>query len=145
MVFTSVMLRYLGSGALVWAEELSRYAMIWLAFVGIGPVLRVGGHVAVDSLTELLPPASRRALRLVVVALMAATCLWVAAAGWAYVARSWNQTTPVLGLPFAVVALAAPAGFVLALWHLAMVAVGFVRDGSYEPSDDLDPEKAAAS
>lgn len=145
MVFTSVMLRYLSSGALVWAEELSRYAMIWLALVGIGPVLRVGGHVAVDSLTELAQPGLRRLLRLVVVTLIAATCIWVAYAGWSYVGRSWNQTTPVLGVPFAVVALAAPVGFTLTLWHLAMIATGFVRQGVFEPSNDLDPEKAAAS
>lgn len=145
MVFTSVMLRYLSIGALVWAEELSRYAMIWLALVGIGPVLRVGGHVAVDSLAELAPPVVRKLLRLVVVVLVGATCIWVAYAGWSYVGRSWNQTTPVLGVPFAVVALAAPVGFTLTLWHLAMIAVGFVRQGAFESSEDLDPQKAAAS
>lgn len=145
MVFTSVMLRYLSIGALVWAEELSRYAMIWLALVGMGPVLRVGGHVAVDSLAELAPPIVRKLLRLVVVVLVGVTCIWVAYAGWSYVGRSWNQTTPVLGVPFAVVALAAPVGFTLTLWHLAMIAVGFVRQGAFESSEDLDPQKAAAS
>lgn len=145
MVFTSVMLRYLSSGALVWAEELSRYAMIWLAFLGMGPVLRVGGHVAVDSLIEGLPTALARLLRVTIVLLIAATSIWVAMAGWAYVARSWHQTTPVMGLPFALVALAAPVGFALTLWHLAMVAGGFIWDGSFEASDDLDPEKAAAA
>lgn len=145
MVFTSVMLRYLSSGALVWAEELSRYAMIWLGFLGMGPVLRAGGHVAVDSLVERLPPAPARLVRLAVLLSVAGTCIWVAIAGWAYVGRSWHQTTPVLGLPFALVALAAPVGFMLTLWHLAMVATGFVRDGVFEASDDLAPEKASAS
>lgn len=145
LVFVAVMLRYLTNEALVWGEELSRYIMVWLAFLGIGPVLRVGGHVAVDSLVAGLSPSLQRVMRLVVVLLVAGASLWLLLAAWDYVARSWFQTTPVLRVPFAVVALAAPVGFALTLWHLAMMAAGFVAEGTFEHSDDLSPEQAPMS
>jgi TRAP-type C4-dicarboxylate transport system permease small subunit len=145
LVFIGVALRYLTNDTLVWAEELSRYLMIWLAFLGIGPVLRVGAHVAVDSLVEALSPALQKLLRIIVLALVAGCSIWLIYAGWAYTARSWFQTTPVLGVPFAYVALAAPVGFALSLWHLLMVAARYVADGTFDVSDDIDPQQAAAS
>ncbi|MFG1462598.1 TRAP transporter small permease [Xanthobacter sp. DSM 24535] len=141
-VFVGVALRYLSNGTLVWAEESSRYIMVWLAFIGIGPVLRVGGHVAVDSLVAAVSLPLQRALRLVVALIVAGCTLWLLYAGWAYVARSWYQTTPVLGMPFALVALAAPVGFALCLWHLFMMAGRFVAWGTFDSSDDLSPEQA---
>lgn len=145
LVLSGVALRYLTTGSLVWAEELSRYLMIWLTFLGIGPVLRVGGHMAVDSLLAALSARLQQIVRLAVVLFIAGFCLYLIYAGWGYVGRAWRQTTPVLGIPFAVVALAGPVGFVLTLWHLAMVVGGFVRDGGFELSDDLDPQQAAGS
>ncbi|MBB6310225.1 TRAP transporter small permease [Xanthobacter tagetidis] len=145
LVFVAVMLRYLTNEALVWGEELSRYVMVWLAFLGIGPVLRVGGHVAVDSLVAGLSPRLQRLGRALVVLLVAGSTLWLLVAGWDYTARSWFQTTPVLRIPFAIVALAAPVGFALTLWHLAMMAAGFVTHGTFEASDDLSPDQAPTS
>ncbi|MFD1704606.1 TRAP transporter small permease [Methylopila henanensis] len=145
MVFVSVSLRYLTDDAILWAEELSRYLMIWLCLIGVGPVLRLGGHVAVDNLHVAVPPAAARALRVVVVAIVAGFALYMVWAGLGYVARSWRQTTPVLHIPFAYVAMAVPVGFGLSVWHLLMILVPYVRDGAFEASEDLDPEEASAA
>lgn len=145
MVFVSVSLRYLTDDAILWAEELSRYLMIWLALVGVGPVLRLGGHVAVDNLHVAVPPAMARALRVAVVAIVAGFALYMTWAGLGYVARSWRQTTPVLHIPFAYVAMAVPVGFGLSVWHMLMILVPYVRDGAFETSQDLTPEEASAA
>ncbi|MGH8859038.1 MAG: TRAP transporter small permease, partial [Polaromonas sp.] len=50
IIFTNVCLRYLTSESIEWAEEVARHLMIWLTFLGCGPVLRYGGHIAVDNL-----------------------------------------------------------------------------------------------
>jgi TRAP-type C4-dicarboxylate transport system permease small subunit len=145
LVLIGVMLRYFTNESLVWAEELSRYLMVWLTFLGIGPVLRFGGHVAVDSLLVALSAAQQRVARVIVAILIAGFCVYLIYAGCAYVGRTWHQSTPVLDVPFGLVALAAPVGFALTLWHLLMIVGGYVRDGSFEESDDLDPQQAAAS
>ena len=55
IIFVNVALRYLTSHSLEWAEEVARHMMIWLTFLGAGPVLRYGGHIAVENLQDALP------------------------------------------------------------------------------------------
>ena len=38
MVFVNVVLRFTTDHSLLWVEEASRYLMIWLTFLGCGPV-----------------------------------------------------------------------------------------------------------
>ena len=55
MVFANVALRIASDHSILWVEEASRYAMIWLTFLGIGLVLRYGGHIGIDTLQERWP------------------------------------------------------------------------------------------
>src|SRR5437762_12535249 len=55
MVFANVALRFLTDRSILWVEEVSRYAMIWLTFIGAGPVLRHGGHIGIETLQERVP------------------------------------------------------------------------------------------
>src|SRR5438876_9991730 len=61
MVFANVALRFLTDHSILWVEEVSRYLMIWLTFLGAGLVLRHGGHIGIDTLQESFP---RRAAHL---------------------------------------------------------------------------------
>ena len=53
MVFANVALRFLTDHSILWVEEVSRYLMIWLTFIGAGLVLRYGGHIGIDSLQDM--------------------------------------------------------------------------------------------
>jgi TRAP-type transport system small permease protein len=35
VIFANVALRYLSGSSIVWAEEVARYAMVWLTFLGV--------------------------------------------------------------------------------------------------------------
>ena len=63
IIFANVVLRYSTSQSIEWAEEVARYLMVWLTFLGAGPVLRYGGHIAVDNLQDSLPRGAAVALR----------------------------------------------------------------------------------
>src|SRR2546427_13310745 len=56
MLFVNVVLRFTTDRSLLWVEEVSRYLLIWLTFLGGGPVLRYGGDPGIDTLQEALPP-----------------------------------------------------------------------------------------
>ena len=144
IVLANVATRYLSNYSIPWSEELARYLMIWLTFLGIGPVLRAGGHVAIDSLHDSLGPRPARWLRLFIVVLLALFCAVVAWFGSAYVGRTWHQATAVMEIPFSFVAAAVPSGMVLALWHLAAIAGDYVAEGRFEVSADLGEAEAAA-
>ena len=44
LVFVNVVARYMFNYSIIWAEEISQYLMIWIAFLGAGLALREGRH-----------------------------------------------------------------------------------------------------
>ena len=137
MVFANVVLRYTTDRSLLWVEEASRYLMIWLTFLGCGPVLRYGGHIGIDTLQDALPrqAAAIRAAIFCVLLAFFATMLWV---GARYALLAWGQTTPVLGVPIGAVYLAMPIGFALLIVHLVLMAGPYVRRRRYLEGEDFD-------
>ena len=59
-VFAQVLFRYAMEIPLSWTEELSRYCLIWLTFIGASLALREKGHFALEFLIEKLPAKPRR-------------------------------------------------------------------------------------
>ena len=74
MVCANVALRFLTDYSILWVEEASRYTMVWLTFIGAGPVLRYGGHIGIDTLEHKLPRYSRE-IRAAIFALLASA--WI--------------------------------------------------------------------
>lgn len=55
LVFVNVILRALGFG-ITWAEEGTRYIIVWLSFIGGSLCAKHGEHVGIDLLTQITPP-----------------------------------------------------------------------------------------
>lgn len=143
IVFAAVMVRYTSDVSIPWAEEVARYLMIWLTFLGIGPVLRVGGHVAIESLQDALVESSARLLRVLVLSICAGFCVLLSWSGVMLMERTVYQTTAVTEISFAWVSAAVPVGAVLSLWHLAAFAGRYVRRREFDKSSDLNSEEIA--
>jgi TRAP-type C4-dicarboxylate transport system permease small subunit len=125
MVFANVALRFLTDYSILWTEEASRYAMVWLTFIGAGPVLRYGGHIGIETLEQAAPRLAP-AIRGAILALLAVFFGVMIIVGVRYAILTWAQTTPVLEVPIGAVYLAMPCGFALMLVHLALMARGYV-------------------
>src|SRR5258705_597138 len=95
MVFANVVLRFLTDHSILWVEEVSRYLMIWLTFLGAGLVLRHGGHIGIDTLQEKFPRRAAHIRALIFILLLGffAFMAWI---GVRYSALTWSPTTPVL-------------------------------------------------
>lgn len=142
--FTNVVVRYFTDDSVAWAEEVSRHLMIWLVFLGLGSASRIGLHMAIDNLHRAVPLALARAIRLGIIALLAATCAVLVYQGWAYMARAGQQTTPVTQIPFSYVYAALPVGFALMLLHLLAMSPRYVGSGAFDISEDVAPSDANA-
>lgn len=139
LVFGNVVGRYGFGVSYGWAEELSRFAMIWTAFLGIGLALRYGQLAAVEMLHFMVPARAARLLRLVVAAAMAAFLLAVLILGAQFAAFSWELRTPVLQWPRGIPYLAVPVGAALALVHLGICLPRFLAGQVIELEDpDID-------
>jgi len=142
LVFANVVSRYLFNFSIIWVEELTRYMMVWVGFIGSGLVLRFGAHIAVDVFQDLLPARAARALRALIVVILAVTFATMAWLGSRYVAFAWDQETPVLNWNFGLVYLAIPIGSLLMLAHLLFVAKQYVIARAYQADEAFQPEQA---
>jgi len=66
LVFVNVVARYVLNFSIIWAEEVSQYLMIWIAFLGAGLALREGRHVALELLHDFLPGTLGRKVRMAI-------------------------------------------------------------------------------
>jgi len=118
LVFANVVLRYLFGVSLPWVEEVTRYTMIWICYLGAGLALRAGTHVAVEVVQEALPKPLATAVRSCIALAILAFVGSLAWYGVAYAQFAIRQTSPVLGLSLGMIYLAVPIGCTLLGLHL---------------------------
>ncbi len=121
LVFVNVVTRYVFNFSIIWAEEVSQYLMIWIAYLGAGLALREGRHVALEMLHDRLPALLSRRLRMVVGGLVLAFLGAVTVLGFQFVVFVWSQETPVLNISLGIPSLAIPIGTLLFAMHLVLM------------------------
>jgi TRAP-type C4-dicarboxylate transport system permease small subunit len=144
IVFTNVVLRYSASYSIEWAEEVARHLMIWLTFLGIGPVLRHGGHIAIENLQDALPGRVAVLMRALVALLLCALLVVFVLQGLEYMDRTQYQRTPATQISFAWIYAALPLGAAFALIHGLLVVRGYVRERRFAPDAQFDASASAS-
>ena len=144
IVFTNVSMRYLTNFSIVWAEEVARYLMIWMTFLGAGLALRQGAHAAIDNLQSAVGPRLGRLMRAVVVLLLLVFCGLMAWTGYEYMTRMGRQVTPATRISFTYIYAAMPAGFLLFIVHLLLVLRTYLGSGAFEAGHGAEDRGAAA-
>jgi TRAP-type C4-dicarboxylate transport system permease small subunit len=142
LVFANVVSRYVFNYSIIWVEELTRYMMVWVGFIGSGLVLRYGAHIAVDAFQDLLPMRAAQVLRAVIVLVLATAFGAMTWLGFRYVNFAWDQETPVLNWNFGIVYLAIPIGSALMLAHLLCIAKQYVIARKYQKTEAFSAEDA---
>jgi TRAP-type transport system small permease protein len=66
VVVLGILSRFTGLFAILWSEEVGRYLMIWMGFLGAVMALRRGQHIGVLYLVEKLPRALHNSMGLLV-------------------------------------------------------------------------------
>ncbi len=122
IVLAGVFFRYVLGSSIPWSEEVGRYLMIWLGFLGASLALREGLHVGVELVVQWLPPRVATSLRGLARGAMAGFLLVVTYYGVSLVANLWDQVSPVAGIRMTWPYLAIPVGSLLMLIQLATPA-----------------------
>lgn len=144
IIFVNVALRYLTNQSIEWAEEVSRHMMIWLTFLGAGPVLRYGGHIAIENLQDALPRSFAVAIRAFVAVLLFAFFGFMVWYGWLYMGRTMFQLTAATQIPFAYIYAAMPVGGVLLLVHWALIVRDYVLERKFASDAHFDATASAS-
>ena len=128
LVFGNVVLRYGFNSGITVSEEVSRWAFVWLTFLGAIVALKEHAHLGSDMLVSRLPIAGKKAV-LVVGQVLMLYITWLMFAGSLEQARiNWDVEAPVTGMSVALfygagVVFAVSAGLLL-LRELARVLSG---------------------
>jgi TRAP-type transport system small permease protein len=144
IIFTNVSLRYLTNHSIEWAEEVSRHLMIWLTFLGCGPVLRYGGHIAIDNLQDSLPTGLARVLRVAIAILLTGFFAVFIYHGFDYMDRTQYQLTPATQISFAAIYSALPVGMALCLIHWLLIVRGYVLERRFAEDTQFDATASAS-
>ncbi|HEV7913632.1 MAG TPA: TRAP transporter small permease [Albitalea sp.] len=144
IIFANVALRYLTNQSIEWAEEVSRHLMIWLTFLGAGPVLRYGGHIAIDNLQDGVPRAAAIGLRVLISVLLLGFFGFMVWYGGLYMLRAQNQTTAATQISFAYVYAAMPIGGILLIAHWLLIVRGYLRERLFAADAHFDAAASAS-
>src|SRR5947209_7915159 len=122
IVFLQFFTRYILNDSLSWTEEIARYGLMWLAFIGGAVVTRKKSHIAVELLSNLMAPGRLRSALLALVDFVTLGFLGLLAYfSVTIVERMHNQTMTVVELPMSIVYAGVGLGCLLMLAPQAQV------------------------
>jgi TRAP-type C4-dicarboxylate transport system permease small subunit len=132
VVFLQFFTRYVLNSSLGWTEEIARYLLIGVTFIGAAMAVRKRSHIAVEFFYGPFGPAGRHRLAL---AVDLVSLLFYAAATWITVRLAWRtrQYMAVVDLPKSLIYWAVALGL---LGMSIYAALNLARRWRSPPSDD---------
>ena len=113
IVTAEVTLRYLFSHSMIFTEELSRYLMVWIVFLGSALAIRDGSHIRIQILVNRLGPRMQQTVKLAAQALMIAFLIFITVEGLKILPRQLQQACITIDISLFYFYLAIPVGSVL--------------------------------
>jgi TRAP-type transport system small permease protein len=132
VIFANVVLRYVSGSSIVWAEEVARYAMVWLTFLGMGLVFRIGGHIAIENLQDAISARFSQWLRGAILLAIVLLGFGMVQMGLVYMGRSQFQMTASTQIPFSYIYAAVPVGGALLVWSAIATGLSYVKLRKFE-------------
>jgi TRAP-type transport system small permease protein len=129
IVFLQFFTRYVLNDSLSWTEEIARYGLIWVTYIGAVMVTRRNSHIAVMLLPNLLPAWGGRVVLAVADLVTLGFLGLLAYFSVLIVGRMHIQRMSVVDLPMSYVYAAVVAGCLLMLARQAQRVWRNARDG----------------
>lgn len=136
-----IVLRELFATGFLWADELLRLLVLWIAMVGSVAACRDNRHIRIDALSHVLPARAVVAVRVVVDLFAAAVCAVLAWQTYRYLVLDIEyENTVLLDTPAWLAHVIVPLAFAFLAWRF-VVLVGIHVLSFRELSDDS-PDKS---
>jgi len=118
IVTAEVTLRYLFSHSMIFTEELSRYLMVWIVFLGSALAIRDGSHIHIQILVKRLGPRMQQNVKLTSYALIIAFLVFITVEGLKILPRQLQQMCITIDISLFYFYLAIPVGSILMIIFL---------------------------
>ncbi len=115
--------RFVFSYSIFWSDELARFLLIWISFLGMSVGICRGAHPGIDSLVRALPPRSARVVLTLALVLSLLFFAVIIVYGGVLALRTWRQRSVALELPMAIPYLAVPVSGLIMFLHAAALGL----------------------
>lgn len=118
VTFGQVVLRYVFKSPIFWAEEVARYAFIWMSFIGAAIAIPLDAHANITFVLNALPRKASKVVQAIGRLLGIAFFAVVGYNAVRIAVSAASDRSPALGLPMSAVYLALPFASVFAVAYL---------------------------
>jgi TRAP-type C4-dicarboxylate transport system permease small subunit len=119
VVFLQLFARYVLNDSPGWTEEIARYLLIGVTFIGSVTAMRKGTHIAVEALFKYLSPPRRHQLLLVIDLIVVLFCIFLAVTA-AQLSLRTNQFMVTINVSKAIVYWVVCASFVAMAFYAGL-------------------------
>ena len=123
---TQIIMRLL-SAPFIGAEEMTRYLLIALIFLGSPLAVWVGGHITMDQFQRFFPKQFNVWLRITIAASSVLVFGFLTVSGISLISKMYANTSPALVVPFWVVMTPVAVGCLLLTIEYAVEMINIVR------------------
>ena len=127
VVGLNVFCRYLLGFSWAWGEELPRYAIVWIAFIGGSVAVKHGQMMLVSYLVDKMPATMRN---FAMVLAYSSSCAFLSVAvfyGVILSTATYDQLSPALRFPMSYAYVVIPVGCGVMLFHILVQLVDVIR------------------
>jgi TRAP-type C4-dicarboxylate transport system permease small subunit len=145
-VVWQVFSRYILNAPSTFTDELARFLLIWVSFLGVAYLSGQNAHISIELLHGKLKPDSRFKLQIVIhsiIILFAFFVLVIGGGNLVYITFTYTQLTPTLQIPMAYIYLIGPICGLLVIYYKLSDIRRMLADGYDQiPSDpELDKKQ----
>lgn len=123
IVFMQIISRTFTQSSFPWTEELARYLMIWLTFLGAAFSFQHGAHIGISMFIDKLPKKAAAIVQAIICILCIGLFSVLVVKGYELVGKSANQTSPAMSLPMNYVYWIIPISGVLMILNVIDVTI----------------------
>jgi TRAP-type transport system small permease protein len=128
IVFANVVARYYLSASLAWSEELARFMLIWLVFLGAILAYVDNEHLGLDLFVKKMPKKAALALACVT-DLLVLYALWLVLwGGYLMTVDSWEWNAPATDIPFGYTYIIIPASGAVMMFQTLLKMFGHLME-----------------
>ena len=128
-IFYQFFTRYALNDSAAWTEEIARYLLIAVVFIGISASVRTNRHIHVDFFYRYLPAPVCRVMSTVVDGARIVFFTYAVVLTWQLMQKMGNYKMTIVDLPMNIVYGVCGVGFAFCAWRAMQVAVEHWRRG----------------
>lgn len=129
-LFVQVVARFIFNTGTFWTDELARFSMVWIVFLGAAIATRENTLINVD-LVESLYPKTKKPLYIFQAFISLAFYVLLLIIGWETMGLVQAQRSPNMGISMSILYASIPISMIIAIFHQVVQLINRMTGGEH--------------